>query len=141
MRRTEAAQDVPVVPAASQHVAPVQQEAAPAADQLNASVLPSQPLVLPDVPNVWDEMEMTTEGSISVPEEVQYMEGGEANNLASDAMLLIMHAMQARSQGRSLTQERRASAEQYWRQAEEQGEARLFRSSSDTSRSNDLHFD
>ena len=104
-------------------------------------MLPSQTLVLPDVPNVWDEMEMTTEGSLSVPEEVQYMEGGEANNLASDAMLLIMHAMQARSQGRSLAEERRASVEQYWRRAEEQGEAQLFRSSSDTSQDNDVVID
>lgn len=86
-------------------------------------------------------MEVTTEGSVSVPEEVEYMEGDAANNLTNDAMLLIMHAVQARSQGRSLTQERRASAEQYWRRAEEQGEAQLFRASSDTNPVNQMVFD
>lgn len=77
-------------------------------------------------------MDTTAEGSLSVPEEVQYMDGDDSNNLANDAMLLIMHAVQARSQGRSLTGgERRATTEQHWRQAEEQDEAQLFRSSRD----------
>ena len=76
-------------------------------------------------------MDTTEAANVAVPEEVQYMEGDGANNLANDAMLLIMHAVQARSQGRSLTEERRASTEHYWRQAEERDEAQLFRSSRD----------
>lgn len=105
----------------------------PAAGQQHASASPQQTLVLPDVPNVWDEMDTAAEANVAVPEEVQYMERDGANNLANDAMLLIMHAVQARSQGRSLTEERRASTEHFWRQAEERDEAQLFRSSRDGS--------
>ena len=101
-----------------------------APQQTQADVQNSRSLVLPDVPNVWEQMLPTADGMLSTPEEVQYMHG-EDDNLANDAMLLIMHAVQARSQGRSLTEERRVSAEQYWRQAEEQGEAALFRASAD----------
>ena len=87
----------------------------------------SQTLVLPEVPNVWDQLTSTTEATLAPSEDVQYMEGEDDSNLANDAMLLIMHAVRARSQGRSLGEERRATAEQYWRQAEEQDEAQLFR--------------
>ena len=99
--------------------------------QQRATAIPAAALLLPEVPNVWDEMEATAEDAVALPEEVQYMEGDAANNLANDAMLLIMHAVQARSQGRSLAEERRASTEHYWRQAEEREEARLFQSSRD----------
>ena len=103
----------------------------PAAEQQHASASPRQALVLPDVPNVWDEMNITAQVDEAVPEEVQFAEGDGVNNLANDALLLIMHAVQARSQGRSLTEERRASTEHFWRQAEEQDEAQLFQSSRD----------
>lgn len=103
----------------------------PAAEAPNASPRPSQPLRLPDVPNVWDQLTNSTDASLAPTEDVQYIEGDDDANLANDAMLLIMHAVRARSQGRSLTEERRASAEQYWRQAEEQDEALMFRASSD----------
>ena len=104
---------------------------------------------MPDVPNVWDQLTSTTEASLGTSEDVQYIEGDDDGNPANDAMLLIMHAVQARSQGRSLaeerrpsaeqrhspgrslTGERRASAEQHWRQAEEEGEAELLSSSRD----------
>ena len=76
-------------------------------------------------------MDTTAQADMAVPEEVQYTEGDGANNLANDAMLLIMHAVQARSQGRSLTEERRTSTEDFWRQAEERDEAQLFSSSRD----------
>ena len=62
---------------------------------------------------------------------VEYMQDGgdESSSLASDAMLLILHAIQARSQGRSLTDDtRRVSAEQYWRQMEETDEAGFHQS-------------
>lgn len=105
----------------------------PAAEQQHASGSPQQALILPDVPNVWDEMDTAAEANVAIPEEVQYMERDGDNNLANDAMLLIMHAVQARSQGRSLTEERRASTEHFWRQAEERDEAQLFRLSRDGS--------
>ena len=102
-------------------------------------------LQLPEVPNVWDQMHaigaigdgMSPADSVTLdpePEDsVEYMRDGadEGSSLASDAMLLILHAIQARSQGRSLADDRRANAEQYWRQAEEEGEAGFIRSSSD----------
>lgn len=103
----------------------------PSAEQQHPSASPPQALILPDVPNVWDEMDTTAEADVAVPEEVEYIEVDGVNNLANDAMLLIMHAVQARSQGRSLTEERRASTEHYWRQAEERDEAQLFRLSRD----------
>ena len=78
-------------------------------------------------------MDTAAEANVAIPEEVQYMERDGDNNLANDAMLLIMHAVQARSQGRSLTEERRASTEHFWRQAEERDEAQLFRLSRDGS--------
>lgn len=124
-------------------------ERGPAAATHHGNAQPARTLVLPDVPNVWDQLTSTTEATLGASEDVQYIEEDDDGNPANDAMLLIMHAVQARSQGRSLaeerrasaeqrrsqgrslTGERRASAEQYWRQAEEQGEAQLFRSSRD----------
>ena len=101
---------------------------------------PQQPqsLVLPEVPNMWDEMNSSAGDGMSPADSVEYTQGSEGytqgsddSNMANDAMLLIMHAMQARSEGRSLAEERRISAEQYWRQMEENGEADFLRLSND----------
>ena len=91
-----------------------------------------QAQVLPEVPNVWDQMNPSAEQVLPAPaDSVEYIDGADDNNMANDAMLLIMHAVQARSEGRSLTDDRRSSAEQYWRQMEEDEEAGFFRSSTD----------
>jgi len=92
----------------------------------------SQALVLPDVPNVWDDMNPAAEEMLPSPaDSVEYINGADDNSMANDAMLLIMHAVQARSEGRSLRDDRRSSAEQYWRQMEEDEEAGFFRLSTD----------
>ena len=92
----------------------------------------SQALILPDVPNVWDDMNPAAEEMLPSPaDSVEYINGTDDNNMANDAMLLIMHAVQARSEGRSLRDDRRSSAEQYWRQMEEDEEAGFFRLSTD----------
>ncbi|KAL0020958.1 hypothetical protein WJX79_008557 [Trebouxia sp. C0005] len=92
----------------------------------------SQALVLPEVPNVWDDMNPAAEEMLPSPaDSVEYINGADDNNMANDAMLLIMHAVQARSEGRSLRDDRRSSAEQYWRQMEEDEEAGFFRLSTD----------
>lgn len=92
----------------------------------------SQALILPDVPNVWDDMNPAAEEMLPSPaDSVEYINGTDDNNMANDAMLLIMHAVQARSEGRSLRDDRRSSAEQYWRQMEEEEEAGFFRLSTD----------
>ena len=82
---------------------------------------------------------MTPAGPVAMdavePEDsVEYMQEGaeESSSLASDAMLLILHAIQARSQSRSLADDRRVNAEQYWRQMEETDEADFFRSPVDS---------
>ncbi len=83
------------------------------------------------MPNIWDQLNSSAEDTLASPaDSVEYVNGGDDNNMANDAMLLIMHAVQARSEGRSLTDDRRASAEQYWRQMEEDEEAGFFHRSS-----------
>lgn len=90
-----------------------------------------QAQVLPEVPNVWDQINPSAEHMLPASDSVEYVDGADDSNMASDAMLLIMHAVQARSEGRSLTDDRRSDAEQYWRQMEEDEEAGFFRSSTD----------
>ena len=91
---------------------------------------------LPDVPNEWGEMYSSAGEAVpAATEVVEYMDADDEDGAANDAMLLIMLAVQARSQGRSLTGDRRATAEQYWRRLEENQEAGLFqdfRSSTDS---------
>lgn len=110
---------------------------------------------LPAVPNVWDgelggptqgadNLDITNNGSLPNglhgAELVDYAQGGDDPNMEHDAMMLILHAMQARQEGSSFRSERgsdegltedRQTDEQYWRSMEAAHEAAFNSSEQD----------
>ena len=110
---------------------------------------------LPAVPNVWDgevgghnqsidDSDFTNNGSLPDglhgADLVDYAQGGDDPDMEHDAMMLILHAMQARQEGSSLRSERgseeglledRQTDEQYWRSMEAAHEAAFNSSEQD----------